>query len=1584
MEQMKMMPNGMPGQGQGTNTMQQPQPGNQQQQLYAKILHDLKIGLPEFQGSWQSTFDIAQRANRTMQLITQLRQLEPNITKCLSTAQNFEIQTVRSSPNKEMYLQQIQKKLNDIHIRRQQNAASQNMLPQPQQIPQQMNINPANLNMGMNGNGNNMMGNGNMNNGYPMNAPMSNVNLQQLQQLGNDTMNPQNLMAPQMQQQNSQNAGAQQNIMQNGAGLNAQQLLQPPTQQQIFALAQRWFQSMGDQKRLELRMQATRNLNDQQRQQAQASGQDPAMHLLVNKARNDLFKQHQMKLQMAQQGMSMGTNQGLTGGNAQQNQMGMPGGQEFDFSSIMAKQASALEMQKSGEQVVPASNNANLPFVNPQQINASNMQGGNNGINPAMLNANNGNAMSQPPANLSKEQQMGLQMIAMEKKRQEQQEQLRMQSAIQQQQQALQQAAMHNQTNHLATPNALTGPAGGSPAMPMLNRPMQPPGGPPTGTPQQPNRAANMNQTAQANQQNLQANNVNALLQHHQMMNRNNAQGMHNGPSSNVQQPRQPTNVVELMATLDPGAQAKLQQMPRDQMAAFLRAYAAQKFGNPPQNARNNMLNMGGAQGQNGQLAMNGMGNGMQQMGMSQKPVGPGLPQLPPGLTQAELQARMQQQQQHMQQQQQLRQQQHLQQQQQQMQQSQDQQQPGSNPGQMNPAQKQQRAQYTAMMVRPFPQDVLAPPALNLSSIPPNVTTWGGLRQHLHQNQNVLQPGIMQKFNQLLQTWFRSKPEEVQLGLQALQHAHNNQLQQNQGQTNMTGLGGALNANGVQSGAAPTAQMTQPPQMSQAQRQQQQQQQPSNMRPGQLPAQMPMPPNKPITDAEVAMFRERFPPAQNWPIEQAKAMIDKRKREAWAQKTQNLRNANAGAPNAVQMPNRTQMANGVHANGQQQPPQQQQQAPGKRPSPQVPQSAASDDVMEIPNPNAAGLGGPKATPKQQQYNFVPQPGKDMKPEDKDSVERRMATLRQVNQGFSDNALPSIGQQSQANTVRPGTIKMPTQAQNDSLKALLSQATEAELANVKRLLAEGRRETKKGIAVNLNAMDTENARQMLRGIYKPFQQVDTTFPFALKFPRFPPDRIKEIIRAKFQVFYNWEENTDDIKDYLSLSLQELVGYRQLLMTYLNDMKNLKAQAKAAGESLQRAQSQEQLQQQQSQLPPPPAAAIKPPPNQTTPGAPPMQKHNRKASHNKAPAAPTEYKTFDFGSPNPHGIPKYDQSGNQLTPDKLKMPPSKRRKTGQPDSPATTPAAQVGTPASDGVKTSSPEAMRKAQQQAAPMAPEPQHKWRCEHGDCPASIEGFESEEGLKGHVESEHAMIEDPLQFLLDSAALSLGVDAEGNALPVPKVAANGPRSIKQEARTPNGLGISAGTPQGAAVNKATVKREPGSKTPAPVAAPEKVKTIREVMTEKAGYTLPPPSMAAPLPRPPAPENISLWADLAPALSPPAFLDDFDSLTAEDWHFHLHDLGKETGVPSSPETTPGSSSRGSDVSVNDLLKINFEWDAFGNGDTAVPEGLGAGLESLGLGDGEAEGDGEMWDWSSGIEEGAGGPSWEELFGSEMVQ
>ena len=61
-----MMPNGlaMPS----MNRMQQPQPGNLNQQLHGRILKDIQNTLPGLPQGWQQTFDIRERANRVVQL----------------------------------------------------------------------------------------------------------------------------------------------------------------------------------------------------------------------------------------------------------------------------------------------------------------------------------------------------------------------------------------------------------------------------------------------------------------------------------------------------------------------------------------------------------------------------------------------------------------------------------------------------------------------------------------------------------------------------------------------------------------------------------------------------------------------------------------------------------------------------------------------------------------------------------------------------------------------------------------------------------------------------------------------------------------------------------------------------------------------------------------------------------------------------------------------------------------------------------------------------------------------------------------------------------------------------------------------------------------------------------------------------------------------------------------------------------------------------------------------------------------------------------------------------------------------------
>jgi len=103
-------------------------------------------------------------------------------------------------------------------------------------------------------------------------------------------------------------------------------------------------------------------------------------------------------------------------------------------------------------------------------------------------------------------------------------------------------------------------------------------------------------------------------------------------------------------------------------------------------------------------------------------------------------------------------------------------------------------------------------------------------------------------------------------------------------------------------------------------------------------------------------------------------------------------------------------------------------------------------------------------------------------------------------------------------------------------------------------------------------------------------------------------------------------------------------------------------------------------------------------------------------------------------------------------------------------------------------------------------------------------------------------------------------------------------------------------------------------------------------------------------------NDQLWAEISSTVASglatfePLTFDGLAGAHVDDWGLRPDDA---TGLPSSPETTPESSntSLNSDVSSNDRLRINLEWDAFGNGDTTVPEMLNAAVDGLGIGGSE---------------------------------
>lgn len=1445
--------------------------------------------------------------------------------KCLRTAMQFENETITRAPNSDLYTQAMRRKMAEISAKRSQNMGGV------------MNGNVAQM-----GNGQ-MQGDGTVNpNGAQMaqrgQQPPNMGNMQQQQMLNN--MNQ--MGAPGMQPSMSQNSHQPQH-MNNTPNPQMAPQFQP---QELQEVAAKIMASIPDDKKAGLRNNIMRSMSEQDRQQASAAKKDPLINYVFKQARNELMARKAAQANGGQVPQNMMGN----AGGANMAQAGSQQGNSFDFTAIMGQQANALKLQESGEQVVPASNNPNAQFKAP--MNQPNAQAGN--INPAMLGNGNGQGGNQMPNNMTQQQQMQIVLLQREKQRQEQ---MRNNAA---RNQAMQQAQMHGQG--MGTQNALNGAAGGSPAMPMLNRPMQPPGSQTPNTPSQPNRAPNMQQPNQHGQ--TPGNGPNALMQHHQsMVNRNNSGvNMMQGPLAGL--PHHPVfdnpQALNIIRTMPPPVIDKMRNIAQtspEELPALIKQWAlAQARRNQP-NAQIGNQQMGNQGG------MNGMPNGMPDINMQQAMMSQGQSQVPQGMDPAQLQARMQQQQQHQQQQQQHQQQQNPQQHQQQQQQPQQHQQQGQGQMQqqpqlppnmmdrMPPAMKTQ-----AMLSRPFPPQAASSLGLN---VPPQVRIWGQLKLHIEQNQASLPPNIIQRFSAMITKWFHDNPAELEAGVRMIiatrQQQQQQQQQQMQGQNHNQGahINGnnptpmAMMQNSNQ-GGAPTAQMQPNAQMQQGQ---------AGLQMNPAMNQMRMTPQNPIGPQEIAMFRQKVPQGASMSDDQIRKVIEQSRLRSMASQNQALKQAQLQNQLAQNQPINQQRppsrTPGQPGNDQMQA--QQQQAGQKRNQPQ----ASNDDVVEIPNPNgqpAVAAQPNKARPTgplagMKLPNLTQEQLAKLGPQEREQLKRRYESLRQANAG--------------ARPVQAGMPPAPVAAAAPQQTESKPNETEADLRKtVQRMLEEVNRTQVKGPQVQQDATATENTITILKRIYGAYTQVDKTFTAALRLPEFDENRIKDIMKAKIQVFHNWDASTNGVKGYLSLSLRQVQYMQHLVQSYLQAMSQARARGQLNQQAAQQAQNQAQQQPTASQ-PAGPAPGME----KTA------SKHGRKASSSKPPPAPTDNKSFDWsvGVASPHGIPKYESGATQLTPDKLKFPPNKRRKTGQPESAGSTPAGQAGTPAgaSPGVtaaKVVSPEQVRKAQL-AREAEERDKKRWKCtKDAACEASIEGFETEEELKAHFDSVHSEIDDPLQFLLNSAAMSLDVDLEGKPLPG-KAAADKPKpgarllppkaaamkrdpsltpAVKTEARTPAGQAITPATPGSG--NKAAGAKA-GDKQ---AVATDKTKSLQDSLAEKMGYettsTADVNSNTASLS-----EEDQLWADISSTIASGLSTVEpfnFDTMTGgqiDDWGLRPED-GTVEGIQSSPETTPetdSQSSRSSDVSISDRLRINLEWDAFGNGDTAVPDMLNVAVSDLGL-------------------------------------
>ena len=322
-------------------------------------------------------------------------------------------------------------------------------------------------------------------------------------------------------------------------------------------------------------------------------------------------------------------------------------------------------------------------------------------------------------------------------------------------------------------------------------------------------------------------------------------------------------------------------------------------------------------------------------------------------------------------------------------------------------------------------------------------------------------------------------------------------------------------------------------------------------------------------------------------------------------------------------------------------------------------------------------------------------------------------------------------------------------------------------------------------------------------------------------------------------------------------------------------------------------------------------------------------SRPNNSNKAPDAPiATHAPFPFGSRSPQGIsPIYAPTKNELTQDKLCLPPKKKFKNTNVASPST--PAQVQTPApanknSPFGKTESPDTQR------PPAAP----TFKCLVPNCENGAVGFPTKADLDKHVADVHEpkepVIKDPLDaaaYAIESMRLALNLDENGRSKPLQEqnaepmqaqamkasLSAQGQSSIKQEAATPMSRNPTQTGPSPSSNMLRTPQAAANIKTPASEAK-STGKDIKPVAPAKS------PAVATPDP----------WANshVKPEWFKQVFSEVADLNRPVSSSFIIDWLERN---PFTPSTSPSSGvmSKGSphksDISANDELNINVKSD-----------------------------------------------------------
>ncbi|KAI9812195.1 MAG: hypothetical protein M1827_004861 [Pycnora praestabilis] len=1591
---------------------------------------------------WQSAVSEQERGMKIIQLVSSLRLIRPNmvIREAMEVAIKFERNEFEQGADKASYETKCRDKLNQITETRMKRAA-QMQQPQNAQNPAMNIMQSAQMQGTVSNQGENQF-----QQGFPH-------HLQQQMQASQIPMMPQPQAQMTMGMENHSLPAQVAQSNQFPPNMRPQQQ-QPPSQrvqeaftaqehEQINMMAASIADNTPPEDLARIRTNLA-NISQAQRDTLAKQGIEPLMYFFRSQAIRQ-FSARKQKMQQAQQfpqqqgGPGMITQIGGQAGGARPNPanvvpgqqrsvsqapmggqgqpQGVTGGpQNFDswmgsVGNFIDQQADALRSQEAGQLVVPVSNNQRMAQQQmngiPGQMNqASTPQPGQVAGRPT-LNPNVTAQQQQQYLNAHQAQQEKLQQAA----------QIQAQSQVQAQARANAQAKA-NQIALQGQPGGINAQAGQrlpqqSPAMSMLNRPLAPPGQQPPGqgTPQQksqqgtPQMAQQLGQKPDPRFAQLSA----QQLQQQRAVAAQNAQGQ-----MSQQRPQIPSNMPIQVRN-------QIVNLPDDQLRQILA-----KWQHSVQNQANRQGMPAGSMAPQTQMPQSGIQVPPQgfQPGQQLNPQqfgapAPGFPQRPPSAQQVSGNMSIQPTPQQLQQQQAMLRQQ----------------------DNRVAYQRQQAAQVAMQAMTPeriremdtkdFPRSILNAQNNNtISQVPEQVKTWSQLKEWVARNPGHMPPGSLDKLKNLQSLHYqniqnpgqrpmaqRGAPGPIPPGTMVQQQAP----------------AAMMVPQGIQNQIPPQANMQRPffQQMSQG-----------------MIMQQP-------SAREIQVWRQRLGDrAKNMGDDQIKGfIIQMRQRQAMAQATNGAQGQPAAAQQAPQQAAQQtalQKAQQEQAQQQQQRqvsqgakvaptrqiqqpqrgPQQSQPTPeiktGKvqpvskatrpamdnrgvaQPSTPAMQSnkgikrASSDDVVEVPDPSKQPVQQPQVPTAQQTqgqprpdiFSITPQQLASMPPQQRAKVEAaRERTL------------------AQNNTMRQATEQVPPvrppMGTTDSA-ALEKQKEENAKRNarLKVIVAEVFHNTPKRTPIDVTFEVKEAMTQKLRTSKEMISRMETSLP--LFFATYGDEKTtRDLISARLQLVQQFrDKNLENINDKFSITLEEmeasLLKMRKYFTFIMHKMvqnqqikvgQNQPAPQQPLDQQGPPAQTSEgqkhplssaNLQQQQQAL----QAA-----RRTT-----MQRNNSRNEH--VPAAPTSSQPpFPLGASSPHGVPFYAR--NELTQDKLKFPPAKKRKGNQPGSADSTPAQALNTPASTTSpqlqKLSSPESKKSSAIDSNKAAVEATPLYKCPINDCEHYSKGFASSAELAKHKTAFHEVrqppIEDPLKYALETLALGVGLNKDGskkeskqevNATTKGMLTATSQKvqsspsrlgqgqtpKPKPEPFTPAG-GID--TPMGRPLTQSGYKNESPASNMLKTPQVTNVKTpgsgasgMRNMLSKAAKDT----NARAPSDQPNGvteiPPSPSAWGESA--ISQEALLQCFEGLES------LQGIGSFTSTQtlSPARSTPSSkeseeSTHESDISEHDDLRINIAGGFDSNWNPANPfdGGITKDLDNLDMGVGEFDID---WNDSFGAEEG----------------